>query len=119
MRYQLSLLFLALFALTYAFSLPNLTPPLHLQAPRCEYGSHTVVKGDTCASISKAASVSTWSLAKTNGLALGCPKLAIGNMLCLPQRCQIFVIEQGVTTCVDVIKRFPNIGYFFPAYYNP
>lgn len=111
----------ALVAVTYAYSLPNLTPPLFSRAPapQCAYGSHVVTAGETCASISRAASVSTWSLAKANGLALECPKLAAGMVLCLPQRCRIYVIEEGMTTCYDVVKKFPGLGYFFPAYYNP
>lgn len=70
-------------------------------------------------SISRAASVSTWSLANINGLALGCPGLAAGTVLCLPQRCRIYVVEKGVTTCEVVVRKFAGIGYFFPQYYNP
>ncbi|KFY85060.1 hypothetical protein V498_07769, partial [Pseudogymnoascus sp. VKM F-4517 (FW-2822)] len=69
---------------------------------------------DTCLSISAAQNVSTGLLASTNGLDSNCTYLTTNQTLCLPQICNVYMVQEN-NTCASIItglSREVNLGAF-------
>lgn len=64
--------------------------------------TYTVESGDTCLSISAAQDVSTGLLASKNGLDPNCTYLTVGQELCLPEICEIHLVQVN-ETCDSII----------------
>ncbi|KAL5342188.1 hypothetical protein BJX70DRAFT_337961 [Aspergillus crustosus] len=65
--------------------------------------TYTVVKGDNCAKIAKAHSVPRGALISLNGIRPECANLRVGDVLCLPESCQLYAVDLGAS-CTDIIE---------------
>ncbi|KAH8200951.1 hypothetical protein TruAng_004889 [Truncatella angustata] len=63
---------------------------------------YEVQAGDSCISISAAQNVSTGLLASTNALNQNCTYLTIGQNLCLPESCEVYMVQQN-DTCDSIV----------------
>lgn len=75
---------------------------------------YNVQANDTCLSISAAQNVSTGLLASTNGLDSNCTYLTTNQSLCLPQICNVYMVQEN-NTCASIISglsREVNLGAF-------
>ncbi|KAL4876345.1 hypothetical protein BJY04DRAFT_143001 [Aspergillus karnatakaensis] len=64
--------------------------------------TYTVSSGDNCAKIASAHNVPRGALIAINGLRPECANLRIGQVLCLPEACQLYPVELGAS-CNDII----------------
>ncbi|KAL4863002.1 hypothetical protein BDV12DRAFT_206856 [Aspergillus spectabilis] len=83
--------------------------------------TYAVVSGDNCAKVAKAHSVPRGSLISLNGLRSECANLRVGQVLCLPEPCQLYPVDLGAS-CTDIIKSNNiNITQLFEwnAYLDP
>ncbi|KAL4861348.1 hypothetical protein BDV12DRAFT_204109 [Aspergillus spectabilis] len=63
--------------------------------------TYTVAKGDNCAKIAKAHSVPRGALISLNGIRPECANLRVGDVLCLPEPCQLYAVDLGAS-CTDI-----------------
>ncbi|KAF7548182.1 hypothetical protein G7Z17_g7222 [Cylindrodendrum hubeiense] len=73
------------------------TTTTQASSPTCGGESYTVKKGDTCRSISKAKSVATDWLIKTNQLPYSCKSIKVGKSLCIQDKCKLATIQMNQT----------------------
>jgi hypothetical protein len=64
---------------------------------------YDVLSGDTCIGISAAQNVSTGLLASVNALDQNCTRLSADDQLCLPDVCEIYMVQQN-DTCDSVVS---------------
>ncbi|KAJ5664447.1 hypothetical protein N7507_005178 [Penicillium longicatenatum] len=70
--------------------------------PRCNttdgtWNTYTVKSGDSCTGISASQNVSTGILTSINGLDTGCTHLSAGADICLPDVCQVYLVQWNDT----------------------
>ncbi|KAL4916430.1 hypothetical protein BDW62DRAFT_106230 [Aspergillus aurantiobrunneus] len=65
--------------------------------------TYTVVSGDTCSRIARAHGVPRGSLVFFNDVRSDCADLRVGQILCLPQPCELYPVNLG-TTCLDIVE---------------
>lgn len=85
-----------------AYALSTRTTDSVLPTPVCT-NSYSIKAKDTCDSISTAYNVSTYSVTSRNGLSSDCSNIANVSSICLPEKCNVYQVQDG-DTCDSIIR---------------
>ncbi|KKK24023.1 hypothetical protein AOCH_002784 [Aspergillus ochraceoroseus] len=84
---------------TYATYIPS----PHTFAQCVSNRTYTVLTGDDCGGIARRNSVPRGALIAINDVLPDCSNLRVGQILCLPDPCQLYLVNPG-NTCLDITE---------------